>query len=65
MESIRIATAQFEARDGDKSYNLGRMEARLTRLLKDFRWGRMDEIFLANAAAAPVVELRSQAARAA
>lgn len=26
--------------------NLGRMEGRLRRLLHDFRWGRMDEIFL-------------------
>ncbi len=26
METIRIAAAQFEARDGDKSYNLGRIE---------------------------------------
>jgi len=26
--------------------NLGRMESRLERLLGDFRWGRMDEIFL-------------------
>ncbi len=26
--------------------NLGRMEARLDRLLGDFRWGRMDEVFL-------------------
>jgi len=26
--------------------NLGRMEARFHRLLTDFRWGRMDEIFL-------------------
>ena len=26
--------------------NLGRTEARLQRLLQDFRWGRMDEIFL-------------------
>jgi polysaccharide deacetylase family protein (PEP-CTERM system associated) len=26
--------------------NLDRMEARLTRLLDDFRWGRMDEVFL-------------------
>lgn len=26
--------------------NLGRMEARLERLLGDFRWGRMDEVFL-------------------
>ncbi len=28
--------------------NLKRMEHRLTRLLGDFRWGRMDEVFLAN-----------------
>ncbi len=26
--------------------NIGRMEARLQQLLQDFRWGRMDEIFL-------------------
>jgi polysaccharide deacetylase family protein (PEP-CTERM system associated) len=26
--------------------NIDRMEARLNRLLKDFKWGRMDEIFL-------------------
>jgi len=26
--------------------NIGRMEARLARLLADFRWGRMDNIFL-------------------
>ena len=26
--------------------NIPRMEARLDRLLGDFRWGRMDEIFL-------------------
>ena len=32
--------------------NLGRMEARLTRLLGDFAWGRMDHIFL-NRSAAP------------
>jgi polysaccharide deacetylase family protein (PEP-CTERM system associated) len=30
--------------------NLGRMEARLRALMKDFSWGRMDEIFLENAA---------------
>lgn len=28
--------------------NLGRMEQRLSRLLADFRWGRMDEVFLAR-----------------
>ena len=32
--------------------NLGRMQHRLTRLLGDFRWGRMDDIFLARAKAA-------------
>jgi polysaccharide deacetylase family protein (PEP-CTERM system associated) len=26
--------------------NIGRMEQRLERLLEDFRWGRMDQIFL-------------------
>ena len=30
--------------------NISRMEARLQRLLADFRWGRMDDIFLAPAA---------------
>jgi polysaccharide deacetylase family protein (PEP-CTERM system associated) len=29
--------------------NLERMEMRLDRLLRDFRWGRMDEVFLASA----------------
>ena len=29
--------------------NIGRMEQRLAALLKDFRWGRMDEIFLGQA----------------
>ena len=29
--------------------NIGRMEQRLGALLKDFRWGRMDEIFLGQA----------------
>ena len=32
--------------------NLGRMEARLRRLLADFAWGRMDEIFLGRPDAA-------------
>jgi polysaccharide deacetylase family protein (PEP-CTERM system associated) len=30
--------------------NLGRMEARLRRLLRDFRWERVDRVFLAGAA---------------
>jgi hypothetical protein len=33
--------------------NIGRTEQRLQRLLQDFRWGRMDRIFLDPAAAAP------------
>lgn len=35
--------------------NIDRMEARLNRLLKDFKWGRMDEIFL-NPRAASVAQ---------
>ena len=31
--------------------NIGRMEQRVDRLLSDFRWGRMDRIFLAGVAA--------------
>ena len=34
--------------------NIGRMERRLGGLLGDFRWGRMDEIFLGTAAAAAI-----------
>ena len=33
--------------------NLDKVQPRLTRLLRSFRWGRMDEIFLARAEAAP------------
>jgi polysaccharide deacetylase family protein (PEP-CTERM system associated) len=32
--------------------NLGRMEGRLDRLLRDFRWGRMDEVFVPGGAGA-------------
>ncbi len=36
--------------------NIGRMEQRLSRLLDDFRWGRMDQIFLnGRAQEVPVV----------
>ena len=42
--------------------NLPRMEARLQTLLGDFRWGRMDEIFLSRAAA-PAVAGRDPSAR--
>jgi polysaccharide deacetylase family protein (PEP-CTERM system associated) len=33
--------------------NLGRMEARLRRLLHDFSWNRMDRIFVFESASAP------------
>ena len=33
--------------------NLGRMEARLSRLLRDFRWDRMDRVFLPDAETLP------------
>lgn len=33
--------------------NIGRTEARIARLLRDFAWGRMDEIFLGHSQAAP------------
>ena len=33
--------------------NLGRMEARLSRLLRDFRWDRMDRVFIPDAEKLP------------
>ncbi len=43
--------------------NLGRMQARLVRLLGDFRWDRMDRVFLgAEPAAAASGEVRREAA---
>ena len=37
--------------------NIDRMESRLTQLLRDFRWGRMDQIFLGNTSATAVTPL--------
>ena len=37
--------------------NIDRMEGRLTQLLRDFRWGRMDQIFLGNTSATAVTPL--------
>ena len=37
--------------------NLGLMEARLSRLLRDFRWDRMDRVFVTDPAAAPQITL--------
>ena len=43
----------IDARTRFRHYlNLGRMEARIGRLLVDFRWGRMDRIFLGDRAPA-------------
>jgi polysaccharide deacetylase family protein (PEP-CTERM system associated) len=43
--------AGLDARTRFRHYvNIGRTEARLRQLLLDFRWGRMDDIFLAPAA---------------
>ena len=45
--------AGIDARTRFRHYvNIDRMAARLQQLLCDFRWGRMDEIFLASAGAA-------------
>jgi polysaccharide deacetylase family protein (PEP-CTERM system associated) len=45
----RVAAAPLKSRL--RHYvNLGAMENKLVRLLKDFRWGRMDEIFLGDRA---------------
>ncbi|MDE2456336.1 MAG: DUF3473 domain-containing protein, partial [Burkholderiales bacterium] len=41
--------------------NIPRMENRLRCLLADFRWGRMDELFLAQAVAAAPIAARSAA----
>jgi polysaccharide deacetylase family protein (PEP-CTERM system associated) len=44
--------AGINARTRFRHYvNIGRTEGRLHRLLRDFRWGRMDQIFLAGASA--------------
>jgi polysaccharide deacetylase family protein (PEP-CTERM system associated) len=48
-EQPRVEGARFKSRF--RHYlNLDRMEARLDRLLHDFRWGRVDAIFLPNTA---------------
>lgn len=44
--------AGIDAKSRFRHYvNIGRMEGRLQRLLADFRWGRMDQIFLDGGAA--------------
>lgn len=52
----RVAGADAKARF--RHYvNLGRMEAKIERLLRDFRWDRMDRVFLPDTARYPVAEL--------
>ncbi len=44
--------AGIDAKSRFRHYvNIGRMESRLAQLLADFRWGRMDQIFLGGGAA--------------
>ena len=46
--------AQADAKSRFRHYvNIGRTEARLQQLMQDFRWGRMDQIFLGGAVPAP------------
>ena len=45
--------AQADAKSRFRHYvNIGRTEQRLQQLMQDFRWGRMDQIFLPGAPAA-------------
>lgn len=53
IDAEQPRVAGIDARTRFRHYvNIGRMEARLNRLLSDFRWGRMDRIFLDRPAAA-------------
>jgi hypothetical protein len=52
----RIAAADARARF--RHYvNIGRTEGRLQQLMQDFRWGRMDQIFLPGVAGQPELPL--------
>jgi polysaccharide deacetylase family protein (PEP-CTERM system associated) len=46
-EQPRVSGARFKSRLRH-NLNLGRMEARLRRLMSDFSWGRMDHVFLGS-----------------
>jgi polysaccharide deacetylase family protein (PEP-CTERM system associated) len=46
-EQPRVAGARFKSRVRH-NLNLGRMEGRLRRLMTDFSWGRMDQVFLGS-----------------
>lgn len=52
IDAQQPRVAGIDAKTRFRHYvNIGRMEGRLQRLLRDFRWGRMDEIFLGASAA--------------
>ena len=53
IDHAQPRVAGIDAKTRFRHYvNIGRMEQRLAALLQDFRWGRMDEIFLPAAAPA-------------
>ena len=53
IDTLQPRIAGIDARTRFRHYvNIARMEARLQALLADFRWGRMDQIFLPAASAA-------------
>lgn len=50
IDAEQPRVAGIDAKSRFRHYvNIGRMEARLQQLLADFRWGRMDDIFLGRA----------------
>lgn len=52
IDADQPRVAGIDAKSRFRHYvNIGRMEARLQQLLADFRWGRMDQIFLGGGAA--------------
>lgn len=52
IDAQQPRVAGIDAKTRFRHYvNIGRMEGRLQQLLRDFRWGRMDEIFLGASAA--------------
>lgn len=55
IDSEQPRVAGIDAKTRFRHYvNISRMEGRLQQLLQDFRWGRMDQIFLDRALKAPV-----------
>jgi hypothetical protein len=49
IDALQPRVAGVDAKSRFRHYiNLDRTEARLGRLMRDFRWGRMDEVFAAS-----------------